>query len=179
MLRRPVQRSFAVAVMGRDRPGIVAAVSGRLLELGCNVEDVITSVLSGHFALMLVCSGPADLTAEAMRAGLDGLPADVHLAVWPADERPERPRASHVLTVYGPDRPGIVHRVASALAGLGVNISDMTCRLGRDGASLYALTVEVELPAGLAPERLDAAVRDAVRPLGLELSLAAIEAEEL
>ncbi len=172
-----MQRFFAIAVLGRDRPGIVAGVSGRLLELGCNVEDVITSVLSGHFVLMLICTGPADLSAEAMRSGLAGLPGDLQIAVWPASERPERPRASHVLTVYGSDRPGIVHRVASALAGLAVNISDMTCRLSHDDGSLYALTVEVELPPDLAPERLEAALREAVRPLGLELSLAAIEAE--
>jgi glycine cleavage system transcriptional repressor len=174
-----MQRFFAIAVLGRDRPGIVADVSRRLLDLGCNVEDVITSVLSGHFALMLVCSAPADLGTEAMRSRLAGLPGDLHLAVWPEAERADRPRASHVLTVYGSDRPGIVHRVASALADLAVNISDMTCRLSHDGGSLYALTVEVELPAGLAPEVLEAAVREAVRPLGLELSVAAIEASEL
>lgn len=174
-----MRRFFAVAVLGRDRPGIVADLSGRLLRLGCNVEDVMTSVLSGHFALMLVCSAPAELSAEEMQAGLVGLPGDLHLAVWAADERPERPRPSHVLTVYGSDRPGIVHRVASALAERGVNICDMTCRLSRDGDSLYALTVEIEVPDGLPVERLEADVRDAVRPLSLELTLAGIEVEAL
>ena len=38
---------FALAVLGRDRPGIVADVSGRLLDLACNIEDAVTSQLSG------------------------------------------------------------------------------------------------------------------------------------
>jgi glycine cleavage system transcriptional repressor len=171
-----VSNLFAVSVVGRDRPGIVADVSGRLLDLGVNVEDAVTSLLSGHFALMLVCSAPRWATADDLRLNLRALPGDLHTAVWEVSRRLERSHPSHVVTVYGPDRSGIVHQVASALAGRGVNICDMTCRLG---GGVYALTLEVELPAALEPERLEADLREAVVSLGLEVTLAPIDAAVL
>jgi glycine cleavage system transcriptional repressor len=168
---------FAVTVIGRDRPGIVADVSGRLLDLGCNLEDVVTSLLSGHFALMLVCSAPAGVGLGRVQSALTGLSGDLHAKVWDVDAQAERPRPSHVLVAYGPDQLGIVHRVACVLAGRGVNISDMTCRLS--SASLYAVTVEIELPEGLEVEELEVSLREALSPMGLELTLAPIESEVL
>ncbi|MFL5879210.1 MAG: glycine cleavage system protein R [Actinomycetota bacterium] len=49
---------FAVSVFGRDRPGIVAAVSRVLADAGCNLEDTSMTILRGHFAMMLVVAGP-------------------------------------------------------------------------------------------------------------------------
>ena len=37
---------FALSVVGRDRPGIVAEVSRVLFELGCNIEDSTCTILS-------------------------------------------------------------------------------------------------------------------------------------
>jgi glycine cleavage system transcriptional repressor len=171
-----VHRLFAVAVVGRDRPGIVADVSGRLLELGANVEDVVTSLLSGHFALMLVCAAPAETSLAALQERLGGLPDGLQAAAWDVDERPERPRPSHLVSVYGPDQPGIVHAVSKLLADRAVNICDMTCRLG---GGVYALTLEVELPAGLPVERLEADLRGGVAALRLEVTIGPIDAAVL
>src|SRR5207237_5326993 len=100
-------------------------------------------------------------------------------AVWEVDQLPAPSRATHVVTVYGPDQTGIVHRVASVLAERGVNITDMTCRLSSSRTSLYALTLEIELPEHAPPADLEEALRSAVRPLGLELTLSGVEAEVL
>lgn len=168
-----MRRLFAVAVVGRDRPGIVAEVSGRLLELGANVEDVVTSLLSGHFALMLVCSAPPDTSLTALRERLRDLPGGLHAAAWHVDARAERPRPNQLVSVYGPDQQGIVHRVGTLLAERGVNICDMTCRLA-DG--VYALTLEVEVPAELPVERLEAELRAGVAELRLEVTIGPIDA---
>ena len=57
--------SFALAAIGKDRPGIVAAVSKVLYELGCNVEDSSMTMLRGNFAVMLVLAAPEGTTASA------------------------------------------------------------------------------------------------------------------
>ena len=49
---------FALSVVGRDRPGIVAEVSRVLFELGCNIEDSTCTILSGQFAMILVIAHP-------------------------------------------------------------------------------------------------------------------------
>ena len=48
---------IAITVVGRDRPGIVADVSARLAGLGLNLTDSTMTLLRGHFAMMLICSG--------------------------------------------------------------------------------------------------------------------------
>jgi hypothetical protein len=55
----------------------------------------------------------------------------------------------------------------------------MTCRLSPSRTSLYAVTLEIELPEAIPPAALDAALRAAVGPLGLELTLGPIQAEVL
>jgi len=166
-----------VAVVGRDRPGIVAAVTGALVELGCNLRDVATSVLSGHFALVMVCDGPERLAGGALERDLRALLGDrtLHLSAWDVEEVGAAPQATHVLTVYGPDRPGIVHGVASAVAALGVGICDMSCRFQGD---LYLLTMELQAPAAVTGEQLEAAAARAAADLGLEHSLHGLEASD-
>ena len=51
---------IAVTVVGHDRPGIIADVTGRLAELGFNLEDSTMTLLRGHFAMMLICAGPVE-----------------------------------------------------------------------------------------------------------------------
>ena len=40
----------AVTAVGADRPGIVAAVSRALYDVGGNIEDSRMAILGGHFA---------------------------------------------------------------------------------------------------------------------------------
>ena len=42
--------SFAITVVGHDRPGIIAEVTGALADLGGNLEDSSMTLLRGHFA---------------------------------------------------------------------------------------------------------------------------------
>src|SRR5260370_37903937 len=55
-----------------------------------------------------------------------------------------------VVSVYGKDRPGIVHTVSRALADLDVNITDLRSHLA--GEDLYAMILDVNLPPALPPE---------------------------
>jgi len=148
---------FALSAIGRDRPGIVSAVSEALLAHGANIEDSQMAILRGRFAMMLIVSAEAgadaamlehDLRATADRLGLDAISVS---EIRETDSGAE-PVPSHMVSVYGADHPGIVHAVSSALAGLGVTITDLETRLAGDGA-VYAMQLEVALP-----EHADAAV---------------------
>jgi glycine cleavage system transcriptional repressor len=50
---------FALTVVGRDRPGIVAQVTEILFNLGCNIADSSCSILGGQFAMILIIAHPA------------------------------------------------------------------------------------------------------------------------
>ena len=140
--------NLAVTAIGRDRPGIVAAITSALLEAGGNVDD---SQMSGvGFLAGLV------VAVEALGRGAG---------------------PTHVLTVYGADRPGIVHDTAATLAELNVNITDLRTRRTGDASSpLYTLMVEIAVPDGVGPE-LDRALDGLRESKQLEARLSELESE--
>jgi glycine cleavage system transcriptional repressor len=172
--------NLAVTAIGRDRPGIVAAITSTLLEAGGNVDDSQMSILHGHFAVMLICSVPEDASLDSLEARLDEIGRELNLGgitVSPVDDLDRGAGPTHVLTVYGADRPGIVHDTASTLAALGVNITDLrTRRTGDPESPLYTLMVEVVVPEGAGPE-LDQALDGLRDSKQLEASLAELESE--
>src|SRR6202171_243655 len=171
---------FMVAAMGQDRPGIVPAVSDALFELGGNVEDVSTSILRGHFALMLVVATPDEVDLRGVEGALDPLAkVGITVAAWEIHGVLDNTEATHVMTVYGRDRPGIVRAVARALAEHSVNISDAVCRLHPGDPPIYVVTVEITLPAGTNPESVSKSVAAAVGPMGLESTLRSVERAEI
>ena len=173
---------FAVTAVGADRPGIVAAVTGVLVDHECNLEDTSMTILRGHFAMMLVVSGPGSETADALEKALDDLAGRLGLlvAVRPIDDDvPESPEgAAYNLAVYGADRPGIVHKVSSLLADRGVNIVDLTTRvIGEESRPVYAMVLDVTLPPDVAADALGDELTKAGRELGVECSLHPSEAD--
>jgi glycine cleavage system transcriptional repressor len=171
----------AISAIGRDRPGIVAGITGALLELGGNVDDSQMSILHGHFAVMLIVSVPDEvglagleerMGAVARELGLEGISVSELEGLSPASE------PTHVLTVYGADHPGIVHAVATALAEREANITDLkTRRTGEAEGALYVMVMEVSV-AG-SPSDLQAALEGVAAAAEVEISLRELVSETL
>jgi len=177
---------FALSAIGRDRPGIVAGVSGALLKHGANIEDSRMAILGGHFTVMLIVSTPADADPDALKRDLDVARDELGLGALTLEEVADdhgvaRPEASHVVTVYGADHPGIVHSVASAIADMGVNVIDVATHLveAEGEQAIYAMMMEVELPDGVSAEQLETVLREVAERERLDLSIRAVEAETL
>lgn len=174
---------FAVSAIGRDRPGIVAAISKVLLDTDGNIEDSQMSILRGHFAVMLIVALPEGTARDDLERRLGDVRDKLELeaiAVSPVDELGgARPEATHVLTVYGADHPGIVHAVSEALAERGVSIIDLETRLaGAADSPLYVMVME--LAAGdVDAAKLGAALNAIGERDGLEISLRELEVEAL
>lgn len=168
---------LAITVLGHDRPGIIAETTGVLAGLGLNIEDSTMTLLRGHFAMMLITDGNAE--AGAVEEALGGLTADgalsVSVRVVPA-ERVVARGTSYLLSVHGGDRPGIVSGVVAEVAKVGGNITDLTTRLAGD---LYVLIAEVDLPASAAVAELEAALSAAAEAVGVEVTLRALESDDL
>jgi glycine cleavage system transcriptional repressor len=166
---------LAVTAIGADRPGIIARVARVLLEHGGNLEDSSMTILHGHFAIMLLVSTDADPgeLEEALAAATSDL--GLVVTVRPVGEGAASAPATHVLSVYGSDRPGIVYAVTQVLAERGVNITDLTTRVLGGGRGVYAMMIELALPAGDRQDDLAAAVSAAapdvqvsIHPLDVE-----------
>ncbi|NUR84106.1 MAG: ACT domain-containing protein [Nonomuraea sp.] len=133
----------AVTVLGFDRPGVIAAVTRSIAGCGANVQDSTMTLLGGYVAMMLLVSGDLDsdelmkrLRAPELVVTASAVDARRHLCGDGSD-------LDYVLTVHGPDRPGIISEVSAVLAADGGNITGMSTRLS---GRLYVLIAEVALP---------------------------------
>ena len=169
----------AVTVVGVDRPGIVAAMAKVLFETGCNLEDVSSTILRGHFSMMLLVHAPGEVDVGHLERDLAaaGDPLGLTVTVRAVEETAaEVPHPTHMISVYGADRPGIVFKIAEALAGVGANITDLTSRvIGDADRPLYAVMLEVVLPAGVEAEHV-MGLKD---ELELEMSVHPVDADVL
>ena len=173
--------TLALSAVGQDRPGIVAAVTGALAELGCNLADSTMSLLGGHFAMVLLVDGPAqaaevDARLDAVARALDLVVAVREVASAPPDEV-AGDRWS--LSVYGADHPGIVAAFAGRLAERGANVTDLSCKLTSGARPVYVMLAEIALPEGLDAESLTAELRSLAEEVGVDATFAPIEVETL
>jgi glycine cleavage system transcriptional repressor len=175
---------LALSAIGRDRPGIVAAVTRVLLGHRVNIEDSQMTILRGHFTMTLILGLPDGADREALEQDLETTGAQLGLEALSlkAVETVEgtQPEPSHIVTVYGSDHPGIVCATAEAIARHGYNITDLNTRLVGDaeGDPLYALMLEVAVPAGEAGE-LESAMSAVARDENVEVTVRELESDEL
>jgi glycine cleavage system transcriptional repressor len=160
---------LAVSAIGADRPGIVAAVTRVLVDRGCNLEDASMSILRGHFAMMLVVAAPTSTDAAELEHALaDATAAFGLVVVVRAIDEGSQSRAEGdewTVSLYGADRPGIVHRVSATLAAAGANITDLTTKvIGDEARPVYAMFLDVVAPVGTS---VDAALAGVAEELGV------------
>jgi len=169
--------SLAVTVIGRDRPGIIAEVTGVLADLGGNLEDSSMTLLRGHFTWTLIVDierSAQDIAGRLAHLHDDQLVVTV-LPVGPEETHGREP--GYVLSVHGADHPGIVAGVTSTLAEHGGNITDLSTRLGKGG--LYLLVAEVSLPPDVDVVELGAQLAEVGRTLGVGVSLRPADSDVL
>jgi glycine cleavage system transcriptional repressor len=172
---------FAVTIISKDRPGIVADTTEVLFRLGCNIEDSSCTMLGGDFAMILIVSHARPFLKTALTDEYKalhertGLTASVrHLTeneVCPVREEGEL----CLISVYGSDQPGIVYRVTRALADRCVNITDLNTRLiGTKEEPVYVLMLEAVLPDGLTVEDAGSLLEKLKKELKVEIAVRAI-----
>jgi len=172
-----MSRTFAVTVLGHDRPGIIAEVTGALADLGGNLEDSSMTLLRGHFAWTLVVAVEAtSVEVQSRLAHLTDEGLVVSVLPVPDAEDAAVTGARWLLSVHGADRPGIVSGLTGVVAAAGGNITDLTTRLG---TGLYLLVAEVALPAGTDVDALAVRIGEAAAALGVRATLQPADADEL
>jgi glycine cleavage system transcriptional repressor len=171
---------IVVTAVGADRPGIVAAITGALLDLGGNLEETRAALLRGSFATALAVAVPDGIGATEVEAALRPVADELGLGIWVGPAAPRGtgpPMRRSVISVYGADHPGIVHGMAVALADHDANIVDLSARLVGD-PPIYVLGIEVEHAAG-AEGTLRSGLAEVARAHGVEMTLEAEDDEVL
>ena len=140
--------------IGKDRPGIVDAISTILFENGANIEDSRMATLGGRFTSMTLFSYQ-EQRLEGIKAGLaelrrEGIETSLHAAEDPATCEVEAalPLKFDVMAM---DHPGIVQRVVRVLHRRNINIQSLNTQIIRaplSGAPLFDLSITAAVPSG-------------------------------
>lgn len=165
---------YMLTLIGEDKPGIVAAITKALFDLGFNLGETSMLRLGGNFTIMMMVSGSHKeaylhdqlrpvIEAQGMRLHIDPIQAHLHEHLLPNIQ----------VTVSGADRAGIVAQVTGALAEAGFNILD----LESDVAGTAAKPVYIMQIAGVADVAVESVER-ALEPLrrnGVDVNVNAID----
>jgi glycine cleavage system transcriptional repressor len=176
---------FALTIVGRDRPGIVAQATEILFNLGCNIADSSCSILGGQFAMILILAHPEFTSrgsfGEAFRP-LEDADLTVALRVLkPGGEKHAQITGDLcMISVYGADQPGIVYRVAKILGEKKVNITDLNTKLvGTEQRPVYVMILEATLPEGVEEDDVDAWLAPIRDELQVDITIRTIPTVEL
>jgi glycine cleavage system transcriptional repressor len=173
----------SVTAVGVDRPGIVAAVTRVLTDLGANIEDSRMAILGGHFSMMLIValSSIADVAALESALAEPARALDLIVSVRAVAEVPAEHAegADYVVSVYGADRTGIVAEMTAVLAEHRVNIRDLATHVVEGKPPVYVMLLEVTVPGGTDPAALETALVRTAGALGVNVSIHPAETETL
>ncbi len=149
-------RTFLVSLTCDDRTGLIAAVTGRLFDLGGNLGDTNFAVLGTGVTFTSLVELPDHFDAASVRGELTALneTEGAEIEVTPTDRPTAHDpmgAASHVVTVAGGDQPGLIARVAEVFGEFGANIINMEA--GRE-RGVYAMRFAVSIPDDAAEKCL-------------------------
>lgn len=144
-----MKKKMVISVMSKDRPGIIADVTGALLQLEGDVADLNQTVLCGYLTMILGVTFPSDITREDIFASISHVKSGEKFEIS-VKELPEtetfneipQPEESYILSLQGPNRKGIVHAVSSICGRNNVNIIDLGTSLQQD---CYTMAVQCSI----------------------------------
>jgi glycine cleavage system transcriptional repressor len=155
--KQEIKEYVVLSVTGRDRPGIVAAVSKVLYQNRYNIEALSQNAIMGQFAMILVASVSNGNAFGELQRDCDQLmearSLDIHLKkTLPEEMAPYRAGGAEpfVITVQGEDKPGLAYGIAEVLAEWEVNITNLDARVAMiNQKPEYIQIYEVDIPKDL------------------------------
>jgi glycine cleavage system transcriptional repressor len=163
-----------LTMVGRDRPGIVAALADALYRGGANLGEASMARLGGNFTIMLMVEIAAELPDLERLLAPVTKQLGLHVHIDAIEGRLHEHVEPNVrLAVHGADRPGIVAQVTAALASAGFNILDLDTDVGGTPARpIYVMLIDGYIQGG------SAALEPALAPVrghGIEIRLTPID----
>jgi glycine cleavage system transcriptional repressor len=135
-------------VLADDHPGIVAALCSAVSGRGGNIDSCSQTVVGGYFTLIMIASFPVDTPCDALAQEIAGPNPGLDVICRPlADSHAADPAAGRfILTVVGPDHPGIVEAVSQFCAAKKINITDLC---GHRAKENFVVLAETDIPPQL------------------------------
>lgn len=161
--------------MGKDKPGLVESVAKVIADKQGNWLESRLCHLGGQFAGVLRVEIRAEAEADLLKSLLalqeKGLSVTIKTeAVTAVVDK----RLLVSFELVGQDQPGIVSRITGILAGLNINLEELTSELETAPMSaelLFKSTMLLSFPEGLEPEVLRSELEDLASDMMVDFQL--------
>lgn len=142
-----MHKHMIISVMSKDRPGIIADITGAIFKLGGDLADLNQTILCGYLTMILSVSFDTEVTKEDVVAAVSHIksPCKFEVSIKETDNDPaveEPPAETYILTVQGPNRAGIVHGISSFCYSHNINITDLATTLKNN---LYSMALQLDM----------------------------------
>lgn len=155
-----------ISIFCPDRTGLVAAITGKLFDLGANLADTNYVVLGRGGEFSAVCELPDTVELASVKSGLEELgelaDADVTVKPFPFDPAHGLSgEVTHRVTVTGGDQPGLIVRLCETFVQFRANIVSLNAGQ-TSGPTVYTIRLAVWIP----PENRDACLATVANTAG-------------
>lgn len=177
-----MKKYAAISVLGKDQPGIVAAITKVLFETGCNIEDSSMTLLRSEFAMILMITLAKDLTLKELKKKISpaakklGLTVSLRSLVDAENKSEILKGDEYIISVYGADKPGIVYEVSKFLSENGINITDVQTRTSQE---TYIMFLEVDIPVKLKLKEIKSKLIEIGKKLKIIVNIKLIDSPQL
>jgi phosphoserine phosphatase len=151
---------ISLSAIGLDSPGLVSKVTNKILGMDGNILDVEENCRKGLFSIFLIVDFSASpRTMEEITADLKNMSVETGLKVIVGIYEESElsyitEKESHVVTILGEDKPGIIARISTFFHGCHINIE--SCRMIARGKffsmEMVIDTSQMHVPRGLSRE---------------------------
>ena len=166
-----MKQDLVITFIGSDRPGIVQDMSQRVTAHGGNWLESQMTRLAGKFAGVARVS-VSEPGVEALVQDLNAIPGMTFILDAPEKVVEDLRASAFSLNIVGPDRPGILAEITSALAEQGVNLVDLTTEVGpapMTGVLTFFAEVAILVPAETEMETVHAQLNRVSADLGVDI----------
>ena len=174
-----MNQKFIMTAFGKDRPGIVADVSGIIYENGCNLEDSSMGILGDEFTLMLLLTGQGENLENNLYRDIRRLEKEKGISVFirALDYQVAEIKENgliRTIRVEGFDQGGIVHTISKFLSQNSVNIETLSTRTRltpESGTPLYTMKINASFPDGVSVDVIEEGLDRIGNELNVDIEL--------
>lgn len=170
-----MKKQMIISVMSKDRPGVIADITGAIYKLDGDLADLNQSVLCGYLTMILIATFDNATTPEDILAEISHIetPVKFEVSIKVMDEpismsHYTMPEETYIMTVQGQNKSGLVYSISQFCYSHNINIHDLATTLRDDK---YTMVLQLDLSKVKSIPRIQEALTDFSQESGLKVMM--------
>ncbi|WP_136808060.1 glycine cleavage system protein R [Desulfosediminicola flagellatus] len=170
-----MKKQMIISVMSKDRPGVIADITGAIYKLDGDLADLNQSVLCNYLNMILIATFSSEVTPEDVVAEISHIKTPVKFEVSikvmdnPINVSDDPlPPETYIMTAKGQNKSGLVYSVSQFCHSHNINIRDLATTLRDDQ---YTMILQLDLSGVSSIATVQNALTDFSAETGLKVMM--------